>query len=97
MSEIDDYSIPCYLRSHGVDSYARQVEDMYAEIARLQADNDELDEQCTKRILEIYKLRAEREELVEALERLVSERRQGLASLEAWVQARAALAKVKGE
>jgi hypothetical protein len=76
------------------------MEDPAAEIARLQAENDELDEQCTKRILEIYKLRAERDELESALSTCIG-----------WIatfstgpninsvlqEARAALAKVKGE
>ena len=54
------------------------IADPAAEIARLRADNDEIDEVCTKRQLEIYKLeaeiaklRAEREELREALGLLV--------------------------
>ena len=88
------------------------VEKKDAEIARLRAENDELDEQCTKRILEIYKLQAEKEELTEALESLAALYADdiGMGSFPAATQvecksttldvirkARAALAKVKGE
>jgi hypothetical protein len=46
---------------------------------------------------ELRRLHAENAELLEALERLVVERKAGLASLAAWDQARAAIAKAEGE
>jgi len=46
---------------------------------------------------ELRRLHALNGELLEALERLVVERKAGLASLAAWDQARAAIARAEGE
>jgi hypothetical protein len=46
---------------------------------------------------ELRRLHALNGELLEALERLVVERKAGLASLAAWDKARAAIAKAEGE
>ena len=45
------------------DQIQKERDALYAEVARLRADNDEIDEVCTKHQLEIYRLEAENAKL----------------------------------